>query len=307
MKYAAIFKVCMVVFVSSSLLACRAPSITVSAPSTFSQSAIIDTPQQEAAQVNTKVPMLSPTEVPVAPTLTLEEREQVVRNLLLSKDKCSLPCWWGVLPGKTLWDQAKPGLEKNGLILSSFHLPLDTRIGYGAGLNNVFGEGVHLNLNYLVENNLIDAITLEAYGNDLPKLYDIFQAYSPEEVIKEYGKPSRVWIDSVYQGTSSVRDYGIWLFYDDLGVLLKYGGTTSFRPMYEICPGFDENSGIEKISIYIKSKGSPIPLENYGGYLSDAKAYFHPIQDFGMAVDDFDKLVLNDSPQCFEIDSTKFP
>lgn len=48
---------------------------------------------------------LSPTWTPL-PTLDQADKQRLVSDLLSTNGGCRLPCWWGLIPGKTNWAQA---------------------------------------------------------------------------------------------------------------------------------------------------------------------------------------------------------
>lgn len=48
------------------------------------------------------IPSLTPTMPPV-PTLTMDEEQTLVIQLLRETSTCELPCWWGDIPGITDW------------------------------------------------------------------------------------------------------------------------------------------------------------------------------------------------------------
>jgi hypothetical protein len=67
--------------------------------------------------VSTKT--ITPTSVP---TLSVEQRKTMVSNNLLEDTSCNLPCWWGIMPGTTTWQEAEEQFHRS-LNLSN-HDPL---------------------------------------------------------------------------------------------------------------------------------------------------------------------------------------
>jgi hypothetical protein len=53
-----------------------------------------------------QAPQPSPTWTPL-PTLMPHEAVATVQDLLLTNRGCSLPCWWGITPGRTTWQEAQ--------------------------------------------------------------------------------------------------------------------------------------------------------------------------------------------------------
>lgn len=67
------------------------------------------TPSPSALITSTAAPSVVPsiTSVPTyttAPTLPLDEAKAFAADLLINNAGCSLPCWWGFIPGETPWE-----------------------------------------------------------------------------------------------------------------------------------------------------------------------------------------------------------
>lgn len=75
-------------------------------------------------QIYTATPSRTPTKTPTItatvtiepmptplPTLNSREASLAVQKLLLENGNCQLPCWWGIVPGKTSWENTRKFLS----------------------------------------------------------------------------------------------------------------------------------------------------------------------------------------------------
>ncbi len=71
--------------------------------------------------METQTPIVTPlptrTSTP-SPTLSPSEVQAYILDLLQKNAGCRLPCWWGIVPGQTAWQEAE-----------SFLAPLSSEIG----------------------------------------------------------------------------------------------------------------------------------------------------------------------------------
>lgn len=123
--------------------------------------------------------------ITLAPPDTLEpaQAKETLQPLLKEPMNCAVPCFWGIIPGKTRLDEAKSFFSKLGLIPFEginpnsgkyfYTISYDASIGYDSYVT------LHTDNNNLVENIVVTQDISEA-------------AYSPETLIKRYGSPARV-------------------------------------------------------------------------------------------------------------------
>lgn len=200
------------------------------------------------------------------PTLTSDQRLAQVKEWLATNAGCKLPCWWGIEPGKVTWDEVNEFLNGIGATSEAFKeggmIFHETK-----GLN--FNQERVINLVYFVEGDgLITSIIIDASGyNDSPEFKNIWASFSPENIILNYGIPSRVWvysIGSVNEGSPGpTMPYSVLLFYDHYGILIRYSGQVKYEGIYKMCPAFSEQGNLsDYIYIYLQSPNTNIPLEN---------------------------------------------
>ncbi|MFT3893686.1 MAG: hypothetical protein QM730_18815 [Anaerolineales bacterium] len=73
------------------------------------------------------IPTLTPTPHPtlsatqtIVPTLSTDEALQQIKELYKDNGGCDLPCWWGIVPGETTWEQTKQLLGPLGIMKNDY-------------------------------------------------------------------------------------------------------------------------------------------------------------------------------------------
>lgn len=93
------------------------PTVTPSSSSTLAPPTATSTVTLMPTNIPTLIP--TPTWTPL-PTLSVQEKHAKIQELLETNNGCKLPCWWGIIPGKTPWSEAL-----------HFLTPLMTEVGQG--------------------------------------------------------------------------------------------------------------------------------------------------------------------------------
>jgi len=264
-----------------------------------------ETVTSTATETKTQVPTNSPTP---APTLSRAERDTAVLELLKSTSGCRLPCWWGIKPGQSTWDEAqfvfmhlgfgdiyKKTLSE-GMVVHSQSIYFDSK--------NTIGIDTFL----YEKNDMIVSININGNGNlDGAKFRGIMLAYSPENIFVDYGIPSRIWVSSsdhfneqVDPGTKMF--YKLFFYYDDLGFLIVYDGLVDYQTTYHICPSFSANGFIDGLELYMQPANSSTPLENLTLWGSKEHLGALTLEEAaGISVQDFFNLYKNATgPVCFD-------
>jgi hypothetical protein len=132
---------------------------------------------------------------------------------------CRLPCWWGVEPGKTTWDDALEMLSPFASKILTLPLAND-EMNAALVFTNVPGEDNPLSpsgLRFRVQNGVIQNIQVEGF-------YKASNSYYVAILLANYGEPGDVWMDATNpSGTDSgERSTAIQLFYPTLGVFAQY-------------------------------------------------------------------------------------
>jgi hypothetical protein len=205
------------------------------------------------------MPTFSPiSTIPSASTLVPKDAYARLQMLLTDTTNCHLPCWLGITPGETDWQDVTTQLmmfssiASNGLDIGSVvekgaygnllipfpkdNMAIEIGSSYRASLNTNTVNVIWLDTRaYRLKGGEYDG---DVYGY---AMYDeILKAYTLSEILSDYGQPSRVFIRSDLSGTPPPGWWGyiiIHIWYPDQGVFLEYktvidgAGNT-----YRFCP-----------------------------------------------------------------------
>lgn len=234
-------------------------------------------------------PTLSPTWTP-RPTLSPDSVRALITGLLSNNGGCRLPCWWGITPGRTTWQEARSFLEtmspeiivlRDGAYGITYeNLPLslsDSGVG---------GATVH------VDQGIVQTIRTAVY-------------YPLEQVLQEYGKPNEIWVYADTQTINRYIPYTIALFYQDHGFLAVYEGTAEKEKRVEICPR--RIDGIQS-PWFLWNPALPVSFTEAGRTVllfvdKPSEGPFRPLQDVSeLDVDTFFNIYVSpeNSDYCFE-------
>ena len=107
------------------------------------------------------------------PTIAPNNVEEALSELQQSNGDCKLPCWWGISPGETQWDDASRFLKSLGAIV----LPLqpDNTL-FGITINNPIDR---IGASISVDHKIVQSLTVNIYVD----LVDILDKYGqPDEI-----------------------------------------------------------------------------------------------------------------------------
>lgn len=165
----------------------------------------------------TTVPTQTATRTP-NPTLKPEEAESLAVELLTTNTGCELPCWWGITPGETSWEEAEILLEQFDSEIYIPYSPEERKEFFFAQVtiplpDEVYGSTmVHT---YYVSNGIIEAIEVKPGKIDCHNLSTFLQTYGP---------PAAVRIDTYStEYPAGVLPFLVTLFYPDRGILAVRG------------------------------------------------------------------------------------
>lgn len=243
------------------------------------------------------------------PTLTADEREQKVRELLKTNAGCKLPCWWGITPGKTTWTEAERFLLSLGATIGNTPDPSGT-IFHGTGGFDFAGRGIDNSIGFDERTGIVESIFIHAEGyNDPLQFQALWAQHSVQNIISTYGQPTRVWLQTAGHFTEppggKEMGYTLWLFYDNMGILVRSLGRVRYAPIYHICPAVqNEAEGMIRMDMYLQSPDNPTSLEVASGTerRPEEKEFIRTIQEAtGLSVEQFYKLFTQkDKPACFD-------
>lgn len=178
-----------------------------------------------ATNISAETPIyaLTPTFVPTLtprPTLSSQDAQVAVLKLISNNGGCNLPCWWGLTPGKTTWQEARNFLE----ILSPQIISLRDNV-YGLTYKNLPKDisGGVIGATISTSNDVIQTISTDIY-------------YPLAEIMQKNGKPTEIWIFADKETINPEIPFTLALFYADQGILAIYQGTSLREESPEICP-----------------------------------------------------------------------
>jgi hypothetical protein len=149
------------------------------------------------------------------PTLQAGLEAKTINELLSTNNGCALPCFWGIVPGKTTWGDAVNFLQT----FSSVEYGHDTNSGrskeYFFDVNGPNQVGMRIKMN--ADNDLISFIEVSDFDS---------QAYHLAEFLENNGKPDEIVLrtyKSFYSNTSDVVPFLIYMYYSQPKMLVAYG------------------------------------------------------------------------------------
>lgn len=186
------------------------------------------------SELPTETPM-PPTHTPV-PTLTLRESITLILDLLENNGNCSLPCLWGITPGKISIEDLNNFTRKFGEY-NQQNIYIDRFISGDGG--SIFSKVIQDNLNvqvgfgYKVRNRDIQFLSFMAraiksdsnseFGN--PAFNKMVRNYLLPAILTNYGPPSQVLIGTWNEDPRLKAPYtpfSLVLDYSDKGFLVEY-------------------------------------------------------------------------------------
>lgn len=220
-------------------------------------------PTAEAATLTlqpteTKVVVLTPTPTPV-PTLLSEQA--IARMLSLYEDNggCELPCWWGIIPGKTTWEEASGILSPIGVIVMSKNWPSvqDPNVKHYSfimsvpySMSPVTGQ---ITAAFVVERDVVKVINIDS--NWVKPSFD----NSLAGMLTTCGIPE-VWVKTQPFFGAGESYYDIFLYYPEKGSIWLHGVEEFVHDGIKICPAKRDSS--TGPSIVLWSDQDAIALQN---------------------------------------------
>jgi hypothetical protein len=239
--------------------------------------------------------------------MTTDESKMLVRDLLENNAGCRLPCWWGVTPGNTSWQESETLWHYLGATIKQFQVKSGGN-HYGVRLLGL----PELDLSFFdngMPNSKVDTIIVSGNiggGQDQKEFEAFWESYSPKEVMSKYGVPSRILLYTM--GTLGNTDLGIhgytlWVFYDSLGFMIRYDGSIADEETFRFC--FNLNQGendIHRIQLTLQHQDYSLPLERHDSILSTNPSRGIPVQNVtNISIEEFHQLFIqSEKSYCIE-------
>jgi hypothetical protein len=276
---------------TAKIIPSQTPSPIPSYTGTATKSA---TPTTQLRRI-TSTPTISLTVLPSLETTQVFEGLQKIRDQGMD---CQSPCFIGIIPEETNFDQAVG-------IFNWLNNPLTS---WGESYPNMYTSTLYykdigLTVEMMKEHDYVKNIRLRISldivyrgGITYPQI-PVWPAFSLDALIKKYGPPTKVEIlpsNGEDPSAPGMPDYSMYLYFEPLGLTIAYeDGVTAKPRMSKVCPLTDPYSGFEvwfgKDPAYLPGPG--IPLE---------KATHLTLSQFS------ELMTQKTGPACFVINSKAF-
>ncbi len=182
-----------------------------SQPSLFPSKTVVPTSFSVPTSTFTPTPMHTWTQLP---TLSITDAEVKIKDLLLNNAGCILPCWWGITPGKTTWNEASQFLNT----LSDIKGPSIQDVG------NVLYKAYSAYFNIDEMEYIISLISADDIVVEIGLLPDItIYGHQLNNLLTNNGEPKEIWLAPM-PDTPGGSWFYLVLNYPDQGIMARYGG-----------------------------------------------------------------------------------
>lgn len=237
-------------------------------------------------------------------TLTREGRQTYLIEHFSDNSNCELPCWLGIRPGKTTWQEAYRFLSYIGINRMSEEARQDGSIFHGIGGFGFEKPSLYQQFSIIEHKELVKEIRLVVeIDENSSEFQKVWSVYSLHNIIRSYGSPSRVWLSTYSGQMGTEHSYDITIAYDQRGTIIHYAGWLSRSGAnFRICPQFDHEVNILSIEIYLQSPDDTKSLESPDnlrdpGIISRSKRIY---EASGKTEEQFSELFIqNEKTACF--------
>ncbi len=170
---------------------------------------LLTEPSATIAPLSTRIPLS---------TLNSTDARNKVQDLIENNGGCNFPCFWGIIPGQTLWDDAQYLFEPFAIEINPSN-DINHRYSYYVRVptpNNSIIIGFHVD-----NGGVVDLIATAGF-------------WSLADILNTYGEPEEIWFESNGVGldgsTFSLALYyskGFVMIYDGVGNLEKENDESS--------------------------------------------------------------------------------
>jgi hypothetical protein len=304
--------------VLASLIGCmstnqvKIPSVTVTAT-------IGDLPPNVSP---TSTQMYTPTPLP---TLSADEGYARLRTLLGNNTDCKLPCWMGIIPGQSTWQDINEQLTMFSSIAKKLYIETGANTWSTGDLTILYPNdnmAVEVSPYYLTatDQKTIAVISIETRsyaienGEFAGDVYGyatynkLFKAYTVSGVLSSFGVPDQIYVGASLRGdlliTPGFGDYfEIYLWYPNQGIFMTYkmqvegsGNNYRFCPPNAFILGDLTTSGLGAGYQEVLLKLG----DRYQGFFPPSK-YLKTTEDaIGMTSDEFYELFRSPTDRCLE-------
>lgn len=180
------------------------------------------------------------------PTLSAQQAQAKIKELLETNGGCELPCWWGLIPNHTSWPEAL-----------QFLTPMTVDIGQGERVNFQKDGKSHFSTSFDVYYELAGAseparILIGVQDNIISGI-NVFPSstqykYQLYQILSLFGMPKQIFISAQQSAPNPILPPTVIILdYSDIGVWASYGYIPSeVGENLVVCP----EPGGERVSVY---------------------------------------------------------
>jgi hypothetical protein len=241
--------------------------------------------------------MLVTPRVTPLPTRLPADIQEELGELLRTNGNCTLPCFWGIQPEHTQYEELysvidKLGglrfdaLQENGRLRVASNFRFEERSGIFVEFAADLQDDIVRDLKVLLLNLYDDEVTPEDWSS-----------YNMDEILKTYGIPSKVELS--FSKPYNSLSFNIQLKYEDINTSIVYYSGTNETTQYETptsvlyCP---EKIGINIVELHMgKNPFNTIP---------DGVPL---LQATGLSEQDFHKLFTENPSSCLTLNRDAMP
>jgi hypothetical protein len=277
---------------------------------------------------HTPTPTMTPT-ITSVPTLASEVAYARVNEFLANGSSCQLPCWMGIVPGKsTLLDLHESLTRFSGIATDEYEelpaIPDNNMLSGGLTLSfpkDDYGIEFHTNYISFAGEDKISIIGFASWAYKLnsdgvknlayeyPPYNEFFSAYTLSGILSSYGTPDLIYInaglgrDSLPQTPLASDYFLIHILYPEQGIAMRYEmSVEGVGDNYRFCPS---NSFIQGYLIPPSTRETFLQvLQNSGDDFSKfsppSEFTKTPEEAFGMTIGEFYQIFRKPTDRCLD-------
>ncbi len=225
--------------------------------------------QTNSNQENPQVIDISPTpeiQTTIYPEATIEFDLTKFRDDIKFNPDCNFPCWLDIHTSQTTIEDATEILQeydieirKDDAYVSSENLEL-----WSSSFNYVEAPKILVlnTISFFVDNDIIRWIKIESSKSGTGEFPLIWSSYHLDEVIRNYGAPTKFYIDFNLESFEDKYVYYIWIVYDELRTMIMYQGSMETTRDGLCLPTGIYANDVDNFSIMIADERDSISLEH---------------------------------------------
>jgi hypothetical protein len=235
------------------------------------------------------------------PTRSPEALAEELRHLLQTNGDCKLPCFWGIYPDQTRYEELYAvidrldGRQKFDAIEENGHLQVGARFEF----EDVDENRINIAFQADLQDDIVRDMKIHLHnpkGTEIPP--EDWSAYNMNEILRIYGVPSKVEL-FVSSGGGVAFSFNILLNYENINTMILYSESTLGLDKYDTptaliyCP---EEIGTYHVQLHIgkhpfNTPPSGIPI----------------LQATGLNEQDFYKLFTENPSTCLTLNRDAMP